>query len=226
MLREGVRALDLEVGRTRAGDGMEEDRLLDRRDERMAGAAEHGVVRPDGEPVLSAGFERARVVLEVTLRAGIRRAPGPSRDVVGRDEGVRGGVTTGRVHEPGGMEDLVRPMRVQRRHDLGDRSEVAVDELAQPAAVGGCSGHEELEARRAEGVLAVHDHEPDPLLVVCSRREIVLARPALSLCRSFLVWHPPDFDDALRMEVRRDRQLGERHRRSLGAANGFRLSCR
>ena len=47
VLGERVVALDLEVGLAVPGDAVEEDRLLDRRDERVADAAEHGVVGPD-----------------------------------------------------------------------------------------------------------------------------------------------------------------------------------
>jgi hypothetical protein len=117
----------------------------------------------------------------------------------------------GSVHEPGGVEDLVRLMCVEGGHDLGDRGEIAVDELAEAAAVGRRAGDEQLEAGRAERVLAVDDHEPDAGRVVCRRREHVLDRPPLGLGRPVLVRNAPDISGARRVEVRRDRQLRERH---------------
>jgi hypothetical protein len=40
-----------------------------------------------------------------------------------------------RVDEPGGVEDLHRPVRVERRDDRRDCREVAIDELAESAVV-------------------------------------------------------------------------------------------
>ena len=67
VLGERVVALRLEVERRPAGDRVEEERLLDRRDERVADPAEHGVERPDGEAVLAALLQRSRVVAQVLL---------------------------------------------------------------------------------------------------------------------------------------------------------------
>ena len=80
------------------------------------------------------------------------------------------------------MEDLQRLVRVERRHDLGQRAEVAVDELAEAARVverarARAARDEELEAGRAERVLHVDDDERDPEAVV-RRGRIACSSPA------------------------------------------------
>ena len=60
--RSAGSALDLEARLAAAGDGVEEDRLLDGRHERVPDAAEHGVVGPDRELVLVRLLELAGVV--------------------------------------------------------------------------------------------------------------------------------------------------------------------
>ena len=67
VLGERVVALRLEVERRVAGDRVEEERLLDRRDERVADPAQHGVERPDGQAVLAAFLQRPGVVAQVLL---------------------------------------------------------------------------------------------------------------------------------------------------------------
>ena len=86
------------------------------------------------------------------------------------------------------MEDLERLVGVERRHDLRQRAEVAVDELAEPARVverarAAAAGDEELEAGRAERVLDVDDDEGDAEAVVggggtpcCSRQRSASAK--------------------------------------------------
>ena len=71
----------------------------------------------------------------MVLARRIRRPPDAPLDVVGRDDRVRRGVPPLRVDEPRRVEDLRGLVRVERRHDLRDRAEVAVEELAQPAVV-------------------------------------------------------------------------------------------
>ena len=127
------------------------------------------------------------------------------------------------------MEDLQRLVRVQRRDDLRQRAEVAVDELAEPARVverarAGAAGDEELEARACR---------------TCSGRRRRRARPesgrrpparsrARSRQRSRVleagrVVDAPDLADAVGVPVRRQRErLG--HARSLG--RWFRRSSR
>jgi hypothetical protein len=70
-----VVALDLEGGRRRPGDAVEEDRLFDRRDERVADPAEHRVVGPDRQPIAALGLERAYVRQEGLLLRRVRRPP-------------------------------------------------------------------------------------------------------------------------------------------------------
>ncbi len=92
-------ALHLEVGLRPPRDPVEEDRLLHSRDQRVADAAEQGVVRPDRQAVLAARVERAHVVEQVPLgvlglepeRLGDGRVgpPAPGLDVGGVDQRVR-----------------------------------------------------------------------------------------------------------------------------------------
>ena len=93
VLGEWVVAFDLELGAAVAGDPVEEESLLDRGNECMTDAAEHRVVRPDGQVVLSALGQAPRVVGEVPRgvvgvdpeRLGnlIVHSPSPGRDVFG-----------------------------------------------------------------------------------------------------------------------------------------------
>ena len=109
------------------------------------------------------------------------------------------------------MEDLHRLVGVEGRHDLGDRVDVAVKEVAEAAVVvdgagPGAAAHEQLEARDAEGVLDVDGDKADPVGVLCRRPKPVLERPGLGLAGALLVRDAPDLPDRLRIEVRRDRQ--------------------
>jgi len=74
-------------------------------------------------------------VLSNALGGGRVHAPAAGLDVVRRDERVGLGMIPLGVDEPDGVEDLHRPMRVEARHDLSDRPQVAVGELAKPPVV-------------------------------------------------------------------------------------------
>src|SRR4029453_16284946 len=92
--------------------------------------------------------------------------PDPRRNVVRGDERVRLRMVSLLVDEPERVEDLHRLMGVERRHDLGDRVEVPVDELAEAAVVvdrarAGTACDEELEGGDAERVLDVDGNETD-----------------------------------------------------------------
>src|SRR6266511_1827116 len=65
VLRQRVLALDLEVGLAVARDAVEEEGLLDGRDQRVPDPAEKRVVGPDRELVLAARSQPARVVEEL-----------------------------------------------------------------------------------------------------------------------------------------------------------------
>ena len=116
------------------------------------------------------------------------------------------------VDEPDRVEDLHRVVRVEAREDLGDRAEVAVDELAQPAvvvdrAVARAPGDEQLEVGDAEGVLDVHGEQADAPLVLGRRPNPVLCRPGRRLAGALLVGDSPYLADAARVEVCRQRQI-------------------
>ena len=125
-----VLALDLKIGLADAGDGMKEDRLLHRRDQRMADAAQHGMVGPDGQFVFVAPGQFLGVVLDEAIHVGGRgiesgcrirvETPAPRTNIVRRNHGVGLGMIALLVHEKGRMENLQRGVRVERRADLGD----------------------------------------------------------------------------------------------------------
>jgi hypothetical protein len=227
VLGERVVALGLEVERSAARDRVEEERLLDGRDERVADPAEHRVEGPDRQVELAALVERARVVAEVLVgvlgaeaQAGRRRrvdAPAPGFDVRRGDERERLGRPPFRVHEQDAVEDLERLVRVERGDDLRDRVQVPVDELAEPARVvqgarPRAAGDEELEPGRAERVLDVDDDEREPETVVGGGSHVALGPPALGVQEPRRVVDPPDLSDSSRVPVGRQRE----HRTSLG----------
>ena len=192
MLGEWVVPFDLEVGLTVPGEAVEEDRFLDRRDEGVPDAAEHGVIGPDGQVVLPALGQLPRVVGQVALRVvdvdperlGDRgvHSPAAGLDVLGRDERIGSGTVALLVDEPDRVEHLHRTVGVEARKDLRDRGEVAVDELAQTPVVvdrarARAPGDEELEARYAERVLDVDGEEAEPKGVPGSRTQTVCHRP-------------------------------------------------
>src|SRR5580765_3614664 len=131
------------------------------------------------------------------------------------------------VHEPDGVEHLHRLVRVERRHDLRDRVEVAVDELAEAPVVvhgarPGATADEELEGRDAEGVLDVHRDEADPERVLDRRLELVLLRPFLRVVSQLLVLDAPNLGHRRRVEVCGHRQHGSKS--SDGSAGHRRLT--
>jgi hypothetical protein len=101
---------------------------------------------------------------------------------------------------------------VEARKDLRDCVEVAVDELAQTTVVvdsarARAPSDEELEVRDAECVLDVDGEETEAKGVLCRWAYTVLIGPRLRLARAVLVWNPPNFAYAARLEVLRELQL-------------------
>ncbi len=128
VLGEGMIALDLELGLRGAGDGMEEERLLHRRDQCMAHTAQHGVIWPDRQRILAAGFQLRHVMQQHflpilgrdTQRTRQRRIELPlaRAHILDRDLRVGGRVFPVGIHEEDGMEDLDRHVRIERGRDL------------------------------------------------------------------------------------------------------------
>jgi hypothetical protein len=115
-----------------------------------------------------------------------------------------------RVDQVWRMEDLERPVRVERYDDRAYASDVPVDEIAQPAAVidcarAGASGDEELEARRAERVLDVDRQQTETERIIGGRGDSVLVPPRLGRGCSLVIRHAPDRSDGARVIVRRKR---------------------
>jgi hypothetical protein len=113
-----VVTLDLELGRDLPGDPVEEDGFVDRRDERMADAPQHRVVRPHRQLVAASRLERGRTRAASPALAGSTVRHTPRFDVLRGDDGTAPGGGRSRHDQPRGMEDLHRPVRVERRDDL------------------------------------------------------------------------------------------------------------
>ena len=206
VLRARVVALHLERGRRRPGDAVEEDRLLDRRDERVADPAEHRVVRPDRQLIPPLRLERAHVRQERLLLCRVRRPPHAVLHVLRGDNRVRRGVPPLRVDEPGRVEDLHRLVRVECRDDLGDRAEVPVDELAEAPVVVGRARDEQLEARACRRCSGGRRAGAQPAArSALALADAVLPSPLLRLDRPLLVLDAPDLLHAGGIPVRRQR---------------------
>ena len=107
------------------------------------------------------------------------------------------------VDEPDRVEDLLDAVRIEAGDDLRDRTEVAVDELAEPPVVvdrarSRPAADEELEAGDAERVLNVDGEEADPGLVLRSRSNPVCVDPEASVSGALLVRHAPHLSHLLR----------------------------
>src|SRR5262245_27854984 len=125
------------------------------------------------------------------------------------------------VDEPDRMEDLHRAMRVQAGHDLGDHTEVAVDELAEPPVVSDgararASRDEQLEAWDAERVLDVDRKQADAELVLGGRPDPLLLRPRAGVSGAILVGHAPHLSDPLGPIEVGYRELAHRAESSFG----------
>ena len=217
VLRERARALHLEPCLAVAGRGVEEERLLDLAHERVPDAAEKRVEGPDRERVLPSAGERLdvraqvlrrRLLVEAERRSCVRAyAPAPARHVLERHERVRVGMAAVCVDEERCVEDLERLVGVERHDGLRDDTEVAVEEGAEALRVvhgarTRSSGDEELEPRRAERVLHVHEQEAGANVVLRCTRDPVLSRPGDGVTEAGLVVHLPHLPHAVEVDVR------------------------
>ncbi len=112
-----------------------------------------------------------------------------------------------RVDEERRVEDLERLMRVERDDGLREDVEVAVQKRAEALRVVHCArarppGHEELEARRAERVLHVHEQEAGAKAVLGGTPDVVLGGPGDGVAEARLVVDLPDVPDAFEVCVR------------------------
>ena len=90
-------------------------------------------------------------------------------------------------------------------------AEVAVDELAQTTVVVDSASaraprDEELELRDAECVLDVDGEQAEPNGVLGRRAQAMPLGPRRGVTRAVLVRNAPDFADAARIEMRRERK--------------------
>jgi len=150
MLRLGNRAFGQEVGLRMARRRVIRDRLVQRRGNRMAGRADHGVIRPDHQLLLGL---RLQGVYVVQRPARIEyRAPALVLDILRRDDGVRLRMASGAVDPPGRVENLGGDVAVERSGNRRDVLGVAHDPFDRAARIVYRAGH----AERAVGVDEIH----------------------------------------------------------------------
>ena len=175
-------SLDLETGGRLAGDTMEEDGLVHRGDERVADAAQHGMVRPHHQRIppfghathVVSGVFSEPLHVSAGQRIGHRGIGAPASFLhVGecdlRLPAYR--VIPILVHPEYGVEDLQRRVGVESGRDFRDHVEVLVDEAAQACVVihratSGPARDEQFIPRNAERILAVHEKQTDPRIIV------------------------------------------------------------
>lgn len=195
VLGEEVVALHLEPTRAPADVLVEQHRFRDHADQVVAGRAEEAVRRPERQRVLALLLELPAVVLHVLEQVGVVALEPDVRDhgarpvlallhVRGRDLLERE-----RLHRVAVLvfprfrgEDLERPVGVERRVDLADQAEVAVEELDEANAVvdratAAPATDEERPLRIAEVVLVVDAKDRDDLAVAAHGREVVVVCP-------------------------------------------------
>ena len=231
ILGERVAALDLEARLAVARQVVEEQCLLDRRDQAVADAAENRVVGPDHQQVLARLAQPAAVVQQVPLQGvdvAARHAAGDRRiylpdtvfNILHRYRRHRLRMLAVCVHQEHRVEDLHGGMGVEGGMDLGNRREVAVDEGAQAGVVFDraaprTTAHEQLEIRQAEGVLHVDGQQANPFLVGSRRRDAVFPGPGRRLPRAFAVRHAPHVAHRVGIEMVRHGKLAPVHRCTL-----------
>ena len=153
VLGEGILAFHLHPRRRLPGDRVEEDRLLDDRDEGVAGTADHRVVGPHDQGVLAAFVEPPHVVsgpgrtsnpgrgATAAATCGFTRqrpASMPSRDKTVWGEGWSPAASTQNT----GWKIWTAVWVSQRDDHLGDLREVAIEK--------GCNADEPSTAPRPE----------------------------------------------------------------------------
>src|SRR3954469_238975 len=121
------------------------------------------------------------------------------------------------VDEPDRVEHLHRMVGVEARKDLGDLSEISVDELTQTTVVVNRAGtratcDEKLEVRDAERVLDIDGEKAETKGVLGRGAQAMLVGPGGRLAGAVFVRDSPDLADAARVEMCRERKL--RHVRS------------
>ena len=216
VLGQRVVSLDMEIGLAVAGDTVEIDGLLDGRDQRVADAAQHRVIGPDGEVVLAGSLQPARVIEQVPLTVleidaqttrhlGVE-LPAALLDVLYANQRERFGVPAIVIDEIDGVEDLHCLVRIQCRDHPGDPVQVAIQEGAQAAAVidrtgTGASAYIELEIRYTEGVLGIDDEQADAARVSGGRPDAVPRGPLPGFPGPHLVGDAPHGPDPIGCEM-------------------------
>jgi hypothetical protein len=111
-----------------------------------------------------------------------------------------------RVHPKDGVEDLHGRVGVESGNDLGEAGQIAVDELTKPSIVfhrsqSAGTGHKQLKAGNAKGVLHINEQQAHPHPIRLCRRDPLLLGPELGFCCPLLVGHAPNLSHPLRIKV-------------------------
>ena len=210
-----------------AREVVEEQRLLHRRDQAVADAAQDRVIGPDHQQVLARIAQLAAVVQQVPLQGievAARHAVGHRRvhlpdavfDVLERHRCHRLRMLAVRIDQEHRVENLHGRVGVEGGMDCGDRRQVAVDEGAQAgvvlhSAAPRAAADEQLEVRQAEGVLHVDGQQANPLVVSGRGRDAVQRGPGRRLPRAFAVRHTPHLPHRVGSEMVRDGKFAPAH---------------
>ncbi len=146
VLGERVAALDLAQALAEPRQGVEEPGFVDDTAQDVTVAAEQAVGRPEVELVLAGALELLAVELDLPyqpLVIAVHQHAGDGRigretplpDVVGGDDGVRRRLLASFVQPEPREENLEGEVGVQRRGDLSNHAEIAVDELGDAPVV-------------------------------------------------------------------------------------------
>ncbi len=188
VLDQRMRPLDLDARLGPTDHTVESDSLGKTGDEGVPLVTKDAVVRPDGQGVAPVLLQLSGVVLDVPLRGHERdaegrrhervRPPDAIDDILVRDHGERCRVVALYVHPEQRVEDGVDAVRVECRADVGQHTEVPVDELYQTPRVIDCTsaGHAtdvQLAVRVTEGVLDIDREQANAELVRGSRLDVV-----------------------------------------------------
>jgi hypothetical protein len=194
------------MGLTVASNAVEKDGFLDGRDQGMTYAAQHRVIRPDGELILAGFTQSACIIQQVLLTVleldaqAVRHLggefPATLLDVFYADQGERIGMPTLSIDEIDGMENLHRLVCIQGRDHPGDPVQVAIDKSAEPAVVvdrtgAGAPADIEFEIWNTKGVLGIDDEQADPDRVFGGRSDPMACGPGTGLPGPRLVWDAP-----------------------------------
>ena len=200
-------ALHLELRLAVAGNPMEKKRLFERRHQRVANAAQHRMIGPDSQRIMSRAPEPSSIVQQIFLHIPRlypqRRAqrfvesPHSLLQILQGNLGVGRRMVARRIHKKNWMKNLSGLMGVQGRKDLGHQIQISIDELAQPPVVvygpqPRTPCNKKFKSRNAEGILHIHRQQCHPQTVCTHRMQSMAGRPGLRFQLALGIIYPPD----------------------------------